>query len=94
MKNLPADIISNGAALLSPGFPEAGVAQSEGCGKLSELQSPRVNRRQIRAGNTHDLIAEVVVLPVVRLLGTFLGRPGGVEDQERSRRETIRVLRP
>ena len=35
-------------------------------------------------GNTHDLIAEVVVFPVVRLLRTLLSWPGGVEDQERS----------
>ena len=39
MKNLPADIISNGAALLSPGFPEAGVTQSEGRGEFPELQT-------------------------------------------------------
>ena len=36
------------------------------------------------AGNTHDLIAEVVVLPIVRVAGAFFGWPGGVEDQERS----------
>ena len=35
---LPADIISNGAALFPPRFPEAGVTEGEGCGKFSELQ--------------------------------------------------------
>ena len=35
----PANVISNGAALLSPGFPEAGVTQSEGRGKFPELQT-------------------------------------------------------
>ena len=84
---LPADIISNGAALFPPRFPEAGVTESEGGGKFSELEIPRVNRLpelNHKELTTHNFIAEVVVLPVVRVAGAFLGRPGGVEDQQRS----------
>ena len=83
---LPADIISNGAALFPPVFPEAGVTQSEGRGEFSELEIPRVNSLPWLSDNkiTHNFIAEFVVFPVVRVAGAFLCWPGGVEDQQRS----------
>ena len=50
-------------------------------------------RRAEPQRTTHNLIAEVVVLPIVRVAGALLGRPGVVEDEERRHRSESVPLR-
>ena len=42
--------------------------------------------------NAYNLVTEVVVLVVVRTVWTVSGWPGGVEDEERSCRQSSGIL--
>ena len=88
----PADVAADGATLLPPVLPQTGVTQSESCCKLPELERDWLSVEASESMSAYNLVTEVVVLVVVRTVWAVSGRPGGVEDEERSSRQSSGIL--